>query len=238
MNTPKMEIPKIPRSDIEDEQQALRNELRKEAKQARSEMPAPYRAHKSAELCKRLEESLLLTLGITGTDPCDAIVAVYSAFPEEVDLHVFIEAAYEQGCSVAFPCMVRDAWSIANASVAQQTMEMRRVPVDLFHKKQVPFLNNPLKRYHHNDADLQQFPYVSARELTMIVVPVVGFDAQGNRLGYGAGNYDRYLTQITGHAHTTETHQSCRVVGVAFAEQQVDDIPTEEHDIPLAILSL
>lgn len=238
MNTSKMEIPKIPRSDVEDEQQALRNELRKEAKQARSEMPAPYRAHKSAELCKRLEESLLLTLGITEINPRDAIIAVYSAFPEEVDLHDFIEAAYEQGCSVAFPCMVRDAWSITNASVAQQTMEMRIVPADLFRKKQVPFLNNPLKRYHHNDADLQQFRYVSARELTMIVVPVVGFDAQGNRLGYGAGNYDRYLTQITGHAHTTETHQSCRVVGVAFAEQQVEDIPTEEHDIPLAILSL
>lgn len=238
MNTSKMEIPKIPRSDVEDEQQALRNELRKEAKQARSEMPAPYRAHKSAELCKRLEESLLLTLGITGTDPCDAVIAVYSAFPEEVDLHDFIEAAYEQGCSVAFPCMVRDAWSITNASVAQQTMEMRIVPADLFRKKQVPFLNNPLKRYHHDDADLQQFRYVSARELTMIVVPVVGFDAQGNRLGYGGGNYDRYLTQITGHTHTTETHQSCRVVGVAFAEQQVEDIPTEEHDIPLTILSL
>ncbi len=84
MNTSKMEIPKIPRSDVEDEQQALRNELRKEAKQARSEMPAPYRAHKSAELCKRLEESLLLTLGITETNPRDAIIAVYSAFPEEV----------------------------------------------------------------------------------------------------------------------------------------------------------
>lgn len=238
MNTSKMEIPKIPRSDIEDEQQALRNELRKEAKQARSEMPAPYRAHKSAELCKRLEESLLLTLGITGTDPCDAIVAVYSAFPEEVDLHDFIEAAYKQGCSVAFPCMVRDAWSITNTSVVQQTMEMRRVPADLFRKKQVPFLNNPLKRYYHNDADLQQFRYVSARELTMIVVPVVGFDVQGNRLGYGAGNYDRYLAQITGRTHTTGAHQRCRVVGVAFAEQQVDDIPTEEHDIPLAILSL
>ena len=104
----------------------------------------------------------------------------------------------------------------------------------------------------------------------MIVVPVVGFDNQGNRLGYGAGNYDRYLAQIAEvadlrfvEAESADKKPSaatsndpglqfvdvnsvdagrksptCRIVGVAFAEQQVDTIPTEEHDIPLAILSL
>ena len=71
----------------------------------------------------------------------------------------------------------------------------------------------------------------------MIVVPVVGFDSQGNRLGYGAGNYDRYLTQISKEA-TNNQGIICRVVGVAFAEQQVEDVPTEEHDIPLAVVAL
>lgn len=219
------------------ERAALRNELRAEAKRARTEMPAPYRAHKSAELCKQLIESLQLTLGITGINPQDAIIGVYSAFREEVDLQDFIEHAYSMGCTVAFPCMVRDAWGVdgANSSampqkqIPQQTMEMRAVSADDYKEKRVAFLNNPLKRYSHNDADLEPYPYCSADQLTMIVVPVVGFDSHGNRLGYGAGNYDRYLAQIP---------STCRIAGVAFAEQQVDDIPTEGHDIPLAIVSL
>lgn len=235
--------PRIPQTEESDARKALRNELRAEARQARSEMPAPYRAHKSSELCKRLEESLTLTLGITGINASDVIVAVYSAFPEEVDLHDFIETAYAQGCTVAFPCMVKDAWG---TGCTQQTMEMRSVPAELWRSNQVPFLNNPLKRYSHNDEELQLYPYVSAKELTMITVPVVGFDTRGNRLGYGAGNYDRYLTQIAqfdkenGREDRRNNNYccSCRIVGVAFAEQQVDDIPTEEHDIPLTILSL
>lgn len=219
------------------ERAALRNELRAEAKRARTEMPAPYRAHKSAELCKRLIESLQLTLGITGISPRDAIVGVYSAFREEVDLKDFIEHAYSMGCTVAFPCMVSDAWGVDEADssamtqkqIPPQTMEMRAVSADDYKEKRVAFLNNPLKRYSHSDAELEPYPYCSADQLTMIVVPVVGFDSHGNRLGYGAGNYDRYLTQIP---------STCRIAGVAFAEQQVDDIPTEEHDIPLAIVSL
>ena len=307
MDSPQTKMPQIPRSDTEDERKALRNELRAEAKRIRSEMPDPYRAHKSAELCKRLEESLLLTLGITGISAADAVIAVYSAFPEEVNLSDFIETAYAQGCTVAFPCMIRDAWhscldrdtqphfegSCGNNVAAQlaqqpqqiqkqqpqqmqkmqrkftqQTMEMRQVSAELFHAKQVPFLNNPLKRYCHDDEELQPYPYVPAGSLTMIVVPVVGFDDQGNRLGYGAGNYDRYLAQIAEVAEAKSSNKksigteqtdlksvdakfteaestgaenewpACRIVGIAFAEQQVDAIPTEEHDIPLAILSL
>lgn len=60
-------------------------------------------------------------------------------------------------------------------------------------------------------------------------MPVVAFDDKGNRLGYGAGNYDRYLAQVPA---------SCRTVGVAFAEQRIEAIPAESHDVKLAILSL
>lgn len=205
-----------------------RDILRNEARARRAAMPAPYRAHKSAELCKRLEESLLLTLGITGIQPQDAIVAVYAAFPEEVDLGDFIASTYRYGCRVAFPCMVRDAWKAENTSV-DQTMEMRLVPYELYQTNKVPFIEHPLRWYRHSSEDLVEFPYASAEALTMLVVPVVGFDKAGNRLGYGYGNYDRYLAQ---------TPRSCRVAGVAFDEQYVDAIPTEEHDISVPIVAL
>ncbi len=204
----------------------LRSELRAQAKRARSEMPEPYRAHKSSLICQSLLTSFEITLGIKGLEAKDVCVGLYSAFPEEVQLHDFAQELYNRGAKVAFPCMIKNAWSTNDV---EQTMEMRVVDARAYQENSVPFLRNPLKTYLHEDEELSAFPYVSAEELTMIVVPVVAFDKEGNRLGYGGGNYDRYLTQVP---------SECRKAGVAFAEQSVDSVPYEEHDIPLPIVSL
>ncbi len=225
-----------------------RTALRREVLAIRRKLDEAYRAHKSAEICKRLIQSLDMTLMLTDQDPSQAIIAVYSAFPDEVQLHDFIQNAYEQGCSIAFPVIVQDAHSDNDT---QQTMEMRLVdqmtyesimqvdgsgqyivnPTNPYHQAETPesFLANPLKTYQHNDPMLADFPYVRAQDLTMIVVPLVAFDKQGNRLGYGGGNYDRYLTQI---------QSDTRVAAVAFAEQQVDEVPIEQHDIRVPIIAL
>lgn len=55
----------------------------------------------------------------------------------------------------------------------------------------------------------------------LIVVPGVGFDRQGNRMGYGKGFYDRYFARFP----------SCRKIGAAFETQIVEEIPAESHDI-------
>ena len=213
-------------SDTPSNRTMLRTELRNEALQARSEMPQPYRAHKSAHICQSLLESLDLTLGITGVAPEDTCVAVYSSFPEEVCLHDFIEQLYQRGIRVAFPCMIKDSWSCNDIA---QNMEMRLVDVDSYREQHVSFLLHPLTSYFHDSEELAAFPYIPAVDLTMIVVPVVAFDTNNNRLGYGGGNYDRYLTQLS---------SECRKIGVAFTEQHVDPIPAEQHDIPLPILSV
>ena len=62
---------------------------------------------------------------------------------------------------------------------------------------------------------------VPAEELDALVVPGLGFDAAGRRLGYGGGHFDRLLTTIRADAVT---------VGVALDEQVVDRVPTEPHD--------
>lgn len=203
-----------------------RDQMRKEVLALRRELPAPYRLHKSSAICDALEESLALTCALTGKAPSDCIVAVYSAFEDEVQLDQFIKAAYAKGVRVAFPCLVTDAWGMPGAP--QQTMEMRLVDEESYATNAVPFLANPLKKYQHDDEALEAFPYVEADEIAMIVIPLVAFDAQHNRLGYGGGNYDRYLPQLG---------KNCRQVGVAFAEQEVAQIPTEAHDVPVTVLA-
>lgn len=225
-----------------------RTALRREVIAIRHNLDEAYRAHKSAEICKQLIQSLDMTLMLTDRDPSHTIIAVYSAFPDEVQLHDFIENAYEKGCSVAFPVLVKDAQS---DNTTTQTMEMRIVdqttyesimqvdgsgqyiaePTTPTHQVKAPesFLANPLKTYYHHDLSLADFPYVRARDLTMIVVPLVAYDKHGNRLGYGGGNYDRYLTQI---------QDGTRIAAVAFAEQEVNEVPVETHDIRVPIIAL
>jgi 5-formyltetrahydrofolate cyclo-ligase len=56
-----------------------------------------------------------------------------------------------------------------------------------------------------------------------LLVPLLGFDRAGNRLGYGGGYYDRTLARLPGSL----------AIGIAYAAQEVPHIPAEPHDRPL-----
>jgi 5-formyltetrahydrofolate cyclo-ligase len=58
----------------------------------------------------------------------------------------------------------------------------------------------------------------------LVVVPGLAFTAAGHRLGQGGGWYDRFLL---------ETRPDCVSVGVCFAEQVVDEVPVEVHDVTM-----
>lgn len=78
-----------------------------------------------------------------------------------------------------------------------------------------------------------EIPQDSAEELTpdVLLVPLVAFDAQGNRLGYGAGYYDRTIAQLR------ESKKPCKLIGIAFAMQGVESLPAEAHDEKLAAIA-
>jgi 5-formyltetrahydrofolate cyclo-ligase len=68
-----------------------------------------------------------------------------------------------------------------------------------------------------------------ARALSVVFMPLLGFDAEGTRLGSGAGYYDRLF------AFRRRRHSWHRplLVGLAFACQRVDHIDQGRHDVPL-----
>jgi len=68
-------------------------------------------------------------------------------------------------------------------------------------------------------------PEVGVTDIDLALVPGVGFDRRGGRLGYGGGWYDRLLAQ---------PGWRCPIWGLALACQIVDELPLDAHDHPVA----
>lgn len=71
----------------------------------------------------------------------------------------------------------------------------------------------------------EQTTAMDREEFDLIIVPGVCFAKNGFRIGYGGGYYDRYLP---GAAAVT--------AALAYSFQVVDDIPAEEHDVPVEFI--
>ena len=63
----------------------------------------------------------------------------------------------------------------------------------------------------------------------ILFVPLVAFDEELNRLGYGGGFYDRYIEKISKIKKVVK-------VGLAFSFQKLKTIPTNKHDRKLDII--
>ena len=57
----------------------------------------------------------------------------------------------------------------------------------------------------------------------ILLIPLVGFDIQLNRLGYGGGYYDRYLSKFQ------DKHKIIKI-GVGFSFQKIKTLPTNKYD--------
>jgi len=65
-----------------------------------------------------------------------------------------------------------------------------------------------------------------AQDVDVIILPMLGFDRTGGRIGYGAGYYDRFLSKNPGLVK----------IGVAFGCQEIEAIPTDENDIRMDLI--
>ncbi len=68
--------------------------------------------------------------------------------------------------------------------------------------------------------------------LDIILLPLVGFDRYGNRLGMGGGFYDRTLARLN-HCDMKRP----LLIGLAHHCQEVEQLQTQSWDIPLDIIA-
>jgi 5-formyltetrahydrofolate cyclo-ligase len=142
-------------------------------------------------------------------------VAVYLPMPGEVGAASLLASAWRAGCHVYVP-RITDRRRGRMVFVPLRTDSRFRPNVFGIAEPVAP----PGTRVRPLDLDV-------------VLMPVVGFDRRGNRLGMGAGYYDRALR----HRHDgSRSWRRPRLVGLAFACQEVADIVPSHWDVALDLV--
>lgn len=129
-------------------------------------------------------------------------ILVYNAMRYECDPKYIISEAKKAGKRVVFPRCNPD-WSLSLL-----------IPND-----DDSFV---MSRYGILEPDEKRSAAVEQREIDLIIVPGLGFDRQCNRIGRGAGYYDRLLNDCMAYK-----------IGFAFDCQIIDSVHTQDHDIKM-----
>ena len=127
------------------------------------------------------------------------VVGGYHALPDEADPALLLERLVELGCHIAFP-----------------RVAARGLPLE-FHRVPDGEVLAPGTFGIHEPMDI--WPRAVPQ---LLLVPLLAFDAQGHRLGYGGGFYDRTIALLKVPA-----------IGIAYAGQEVPALPADDHDVTL-----
>jgi 5-formyltetrahydrofolate cyclo-ligase len=179
----------------------VKRELRKRVLGLRKATPVDACAERSARIVR----------SVAGLDPVTRARGVALFWPiedkHEVDLRLLDTELRARGVRVAYPAIVRDAAGLA--SPGQMT----------FHFAEPSALEERGYGFAEPPPDA---PALSRdlRELDVVVVPALALDPAGQRIGYGAGYYDRALAMTP-----------VVKVGVIFDFQLVSEVPALDGDV-------
>lgn len=148
-------------------------------------------------------------------------IALYLSNDAELDTSPLIQALWQAGKQVYLPILHPFAPGYLIFQRYQHDTPMK------LNKFQIP---EPI---------LSCAQIMPVAQLDVVCTPLVAFDAKGNRLGMGGGFYDRTLSQLQPTAHPNKA-EFCPTqpvfIGLAHQCQQVDQVPVEAWDIPLALI--
>jgi len=162
------------------------------------------RANLTSGQVKQLSQSIcgnILSSDVFNNSKC---IAIYSALFNEVDLSMLLQTNKQ----LCLPVVQAD-----NAMTFHQYDE-----------------NTALSKNKYNILEPQNGLIVAASAIDLCLMPLVGFNRKGNRLGMGGGYYDRYFELNKFQIKPTI------LAGIAYDFQEDDTIQNQEWDIPLDIV--
>lgn len=153
------------------------------------------RQAESRSICRRVIENLP-----EGTE--HLTVCAYYPMATEADIRPAIEELLKRGHSVFMPRFTRVHFEFREITTLDDlipgTFGLRE-----------PLASNPPLAIH---------------DVSIVLIPAVGFDRSGHRLGRGNGGYDRFLKELRA------ANPQALVWGMALEHQLTDTVPTEPHD--------
>ena len=108
--------------------------------------------------------------------------------------------------------------------------------------KTFPERNMKINLYNKNELVLHKFGYYESSSnvfydekiLDLIIVPATAFDYSKNRIGFGGGYYDTFLSKVIFNNKTNRKNRNKPlIIGVCYDFQLVDFIPSEDHDVKM-----
>jgi 5-formyltetrahydrofolate cyclo-ligase len=136
-------------------------------------------------------------------------IMCYISFGSEINTHEFIRNCIKDGKRIVVPVTFHEP------------REMKPSQILSFDELEPGYFNilTPKKEF---------IRYIDPKEIDLIIVPGAVFDRKGYRIGFGGGYYDRFLADKINDKSTK--------ISVAFHLQIIDEVPKEEHDVPVDII--
>ncbi|ADU13304.1 5-formyltetrahydrofolate cyclo-ligase [Asticcacaulis excentricus] len=157
-----------------------------------------------AAACPDAGERLARAFLAQGGWPKASVVAGFHPIRDEIDPRPLMRHFQARGYTLALPSVEAEGRMIFRA----YTLDARLVA-------------GPLGTHQPGPDAPEVFP-------DLILAPLLAFDREGGRLGYGGGFYDRALDYL--RCVNQSNANPLQVWGVAFSAQAVARVPTEPHD--------
>lgn len=176
--------------------------IRRQIRQQRRQLDSITQRHNSLALCERL-------IHTRDYRNCKTI-AVYLANDGEIDPAPIIEHAWLSNKRVYLPVLAPLKNSLYFAPYSPDSQLM-------------------LNRFNIPEPVSNKSTWKLARQLDLLLVPLVAFDTQANRIGMGGGFYDRTLAYLRHRQHW----QKPVLIGLAHELQKVECIRQQAWDVPV-----
>ncbi len=148
-----------------------------------------------------------------------ACIYAYMSYNQEVNTKHIIERAWKDGKRVAVPKTLASGKKISkNGKIIPDFMEF--IYIDSFNKLEKGYVDILEPVFDENK--------IANEKEVLILMPGLAFDKNYNRIGYGGGFYDKYLS----------SHNETKFIKIAlgFPFQLYENIPTDPHDEKMDIV--
>jgi len=154
----------------------------------------------TAKKSKKISQSLINTFDFKAFK----IVHCYLSLAKEVNTQFILEAIRNVNSSIKICVPIISGQGLIHSFITPRTSFIKNL---------------------YGIPEPRQIKPVDTKLINLVIIPVLGFDSSGNRLGYGKGYYDKFLSKLT--SNTTK-------VGLSFQINHIkEEIPAEQYDVPL-----